>query len=313
LRTPVAARTAGIGPARKEAMPMKRFRTYTFAAGLLFAAVIVALSAGPLPAADDTSGFRQADRSFTDAMAKGDSKTVAALLDDRFQWVEASGKIHTKAQILEDLASFAADNEGALDVRTVDFLGQVERQLGMHHNQRFAHLWVKNASGWQAFVFLNMPIPGERPDYTTPPGPPNNADKVCDNPCKTLPYKPENPVEEGAMATWFRLKNDEWHPNPEDWAAHTDEAHETLTPRSDVPRLQHIEELAEQRKLYGENGGSGGSSVLSMKMFDFGNVVIMEASQGRNPSAKPTSWNLRVFVNRGDGWKIALSAQTNIN
>lgn len=293
---------------------MKRFRAYTFAAGLLAAAVFVALSGRPLAAADDASGFRQADHSLADALAKGDSKTVATLLDDRFQWVEASGKIHTKAQILEDLASFAADNEGTLDVRTVDFLGQVERQLGMHHNQRFAHLWVKNGSGWQAFVFLNMPIPAERPDYTTPPGPPNEADKVCDNPCKTLPYKPENAVEEGAMATWFRLKNDEWHPNPDDWAAHTDEAHETLTPRSDVPRLQHIEELAEQRKLYGENGGSGGSSVLSMKMFDFGNnVVIMEAFQGRNPSAKPTSFNLRVFVNRGEGWKIALSAQTNMN
>jgi hypothetical protein len=49
-----------------------------------------------------------------------------------------------------------------------------------------------------------------------------------------------------------------------------------------------------------------------MKMFEFGNVVIMQAFQGRNPSAKPTSWNLRVFLNRGDGWKIALSAQTNI-
>ena len=88
--------------------------------------------------------------------------------------------------------------------------------------------------------------------------------------------------------------------------------HETLTPRTDIPKLQHVEELAEQRKLYGENGGSGGSSVLSMRMFDFGNVVIMEAFQGRNPSAKPTSWNLRLFLNRGDGWKIALSAQTSI-
>jgi len=28
--------------------------------------------------------------------------------------------------------------------------------------------------------------------------------------------------------------------------------------------------------------------VLSMRMFDFGNVVIMEAFQGRNASAKPT-------------------------
>jgi hypothetical protein len=291
---------------------MRRYFLLALAVALLFGAALLGLGSRGLAAADDTSAFRQADKSLAEALAKGDAKAAGALLDDRFQWVEANGRIHTKAQVLEDLAQFAADNEGALDVRTVDFLGQVERQLGIHHNQRFAHLWVKNAAGWQAFVYLNIPIPAERPDYSAPPGPPTEADKVCDNPCKTLPYKPENAVEEGALATWFRLKNDEWHPNPEDWAAHADDNHETLTPRSDIPKLQHVEELAEQRKLYGENGGSGGSSVLSMRMFDFGNVVIMQAFQGRNPSAKPTSWNLRVFLNRGDGWKIALSAQTNI-
>jgi hypothetical protein len=303
---------SGINPRVKETNTMKRFFTRALAAGLLFGAGLLALSIRPLAAADDTSAFRQADKGLADALAKGDAKAVASLLDDRFEWVEASGKMHTKAQVLEDLAQFAADNEGALDMRTVDFLGQVERQLGIHHNQRFAHLWVKNASGWQAFVYLNMPIPAERPDYMAQPGAPNAADRDCENPCKTLPYKPESPAQEGAMATWFRLKNDEWHPNPDDWAAHTDENHETLTPRSDMPRLQHIEELTEQRKLYGENGGSGGSAVQTMRMFDFGNVVIMEAFQGRNPTAKPTSWNLRVFLNRGDGWKIALSAQTNI-
>jgi len=291
---------------------MKRYFTRALAASMLFGAMSLALSSPRLSAADDAPTFRQADKNLADALAKGDAKAVAALLDDRFQWVEANGRIHTKAQVLEDLAQFAADNEGALDVRTVDFLGQVERVLGIHHNQRFAHLWVKNPAGWQAFVYLNIPIPTERPDYMAPPSPPMEADKICDNPCKTLPYKPENPVEEGAMETWFRLKNDEWHPNPEDWAAHADDNHETLTPRTDIPKLQHVEELAEQRKLYGENGGSGGSAVLSMRMFDFGNVVIMQAFQGRNPSAKPTSWNLRVFLNRGDGWKIALSAQTNI-
>jgi hypothetical protein len=291
---------------------MKRFFTIALAASLLLCAGLLARSSGPLAAADDSPTFRQADHSLAEALANGDKKAVNTLLDERFQWVEANGRIHTKAQVLDDLGQFAADNEGALDVRTVEFLGQVERVLGIHHNQRFAHLWVKNPTGWQAFVYLNIPIPAERPDYTAPPSPPTEADKVCENPCKTLPYKPENPVEEGALATWFRLKNDEWHPNPEDWAAHADDNHETLTPRTDIPKLQHVEELAEQRKLYGENGGSGGSSVLSMRMFDFGNVVIMQAFQGRNPSAKPTSWNLRVFLNRGDGWKIALSAQTNI-
>lgn len=292
---------------------MRRVFASAFAASLVFGTAMLTFSGIPLFAANDAPSFRQADRSLAEALAKGDAKAVAPLLDDRFQWVEATGKIHTKAQVLEELPPFAADNEGALDVRTVDFLGQVERVLGIHHNQRFAHLWVKNPAGWQAFVFLNIPIPAERPDYTAPPSPPNDADKVCDNPCKTLPYKPASPAEHGAMATWFRLKNDEWHPNPEDWAAHADDAHETLTPRADIPKLQHVEELAAERKLYGENGGSGGSSVLSMKIFEFGNVVIMQAFQGRNPSAKPTSWNLRVFVNRGDGWKIALSAQTNIS
>jgi uncharacterized protein DUF4440 len=296
----------------EETNTMRRFFSHALATGILFGVVLILLSNRPLAAANDTPTFRQADHSFAEALANGDKKAVAALLDERFQWVEANGRIHTKAQVLDDLAQFAADNEGALDVRTVDLLGQVERVLGIHHNQRFAHIWVKNPAGWQAFVYLNIPIPAERPENMAPPNPPTEADKVCENPCKTLPYKPDSAVQEGAMTAWFRLKNDEWHPNPEDWAAHADEYHETLTPRSDIPKLQHVQELAEERKLYGDNGGSGGSSVLSMRMFDFGNVVIMEAFQGRNASAKPTSWNLRLFLNRGDGWKIVLSAQTNI-
>src|ERR1700747_3614616 len=121
---------------------MKRLFVQGLAFSLTMASGIFALPGRPLAAADDAPTFRQADRSLTDALTKGDAKGVAALLDDRFQWVEANGKIHTKAQVLEDLAQFAADNEGALDVRTVEFLGQVERVLGIHHNQRFAHLWV---------------------------------------------------------------------------------------------------------------------------------------------------------------------------
>src|SRR5271169_3705406 len=181
---------------------MKRFFTHALAANLLFGAVSLALLSLPLAAADDAATFRQADHSLSEALANGDRKAVAYLLDDRFQWVEASGRIHTKAQVLDDLAQFAADNEGALDVRTVEFLGQVERVLGIHHNQRFAHLWVKNPAGWQAFVYLNIPIPTERPDYMAPPNPPTEADKVCDNPCKTLPYKPETAAQDGAMKTW---------------------------------------------------------------------------------------------------------------
>src|ERR1700690_2681925 len=103
-----------INPRVKETNTMKRFFTRALAASLLFGAGLLALSIRPLAAADATSAFRQADKGLADALAKGDAKAVAALLDDRFEWVEANGKMHTKAEVLEGLAQFAADNEGAI-------------------------------------------------------------------------------------------------------------------------------------------------------------------------------------------------------
>jgi hypothetical protein len=114
------------------------------------------------------------------------------------------------------------------------------------------------------------------------------------------------------MAAWFRLKNAEWHPNPEDWAAHADELHETISPTGDQLMLQHVEQIRKQRKLYGEHGADPGENVMVMHMYDFGNVVIQENLQGAKGAAKPSTWVMRLFVNRGDGWKIAMSAQTRI-
>ena len=287
---------------------MRHFFARTLVTLILAGAALFELSNKPVAAADDA--FRQADHALADALAKSDSKAVAALLDDNFQWVEADGKMHTKAQVLEDLTPLAADNEGAIDVRTLDLLGQAERVLGIHHNQRFAHLWVKRPAGWQAILFLNIPIPAERQENTMTPKPPTNPDADCDNPFRTLPYKPENAAQQGAMEVWFHLKTDEWHPNPEDWDAHSDENHETITPNGDVLKLQHVAQLAKQRKLYGEKGANPGEPVMSMRMFDVGNVVIQECLQGRARATKPTNFVTRVFINRGDGWKIVLSAQT---
>ncbi len=289
---------------------MRRFFAHSLFTWILAGIALVVLLSKPVSAADDA--YRQANHDLADALAKGDNKAVAALLDDNFQWVEADGKIHTKVRVLEDLAPLAADNEGPIDVRTLDLLGQAERVLGIHHNQRFAHLWVKRPTGWQAILFLNIPIPAERQENTVTPKPPTNPDADCDNPCRTLPYKPENAAQQGAMDAWFHLKNDEWHPNPEDWDAHSDEIHETITPNGDTLKLQHVAQLAKQRKLYGEKGANPGEPVMSMRMFDVGSVVIQECMQGRAGATKPTNFVSRVFINRGDGWKIILSAQTNI-
>src|SRR5712675_411916 len=113
---------------------MRRFFTSALGAWTLLAAVLTGMTSWPVAAADEA--FRQADHSLAEALAKGDRKTASALLDENFQWVEWDGKSHTRAQVLENLAPLAADNEGAMDVRTLDLLGQAERVLGIHHNER---------------------------------------------------------------------------------------------------------------------------------------------------------------------------------
>ena len=82
---------------------MSRLINRAIGAGLLAAAFTFALPVGSR-AADDVQTFRQADHGLADALASGDKKAIAALLDDRFQWVEANGKIHTKEQVLDDPA-----------------------------------------------------------------------------------------------------------------------------------------------------------------------------------------------------------------
>lgn len=52
-------------------------------------------------------------------------------------------------------------------------------------------------------------------------------------------------------------------------------------------------------------------TVASMRMFDFGNTVIMTALHAANAGGRH-SYAVRMFVNEGGDWKIALSAQTDI-
>jgi hypothetical protein len=289
---------------------MRRLFIHALGAWTLLGSGLVGLASRPIAAADEA--FRVADHSLSEALAKGDRKAASVLLDDNFQWVESDGKMHTRAQVLENLAPLAADNEGAMDVRTLDLLDKAERVLGIHHNERFAHLWVKRPAGWQAILFLNIPIPAERDEPNAAPKPPTDPNADCDNPCRTLPFKPENAAQQGAMEAWFHLKTAEWHPDPVDWAAHADDNHETISPRDVVRKLEHVAQIAEQRKLYGEKGANPGQPVISMRMYDVGNVVIQECLQGPKGATKPTTFVSRVFINRVDGWKIILSAQTNI-
>ena len=90
----------------------------------------------------------------------GFTSAAGALLDERFQWVDVAGTVRTKAEALANLAAFAASDKGntaPTELVTRDY-GEVEVLRGIHDNQKFGHVWVKNPAGWRAFVSLFLKV-----------------------------------------------------------------------------------------------------------------------------------------------------------
>jgi hypothetical protein len=249
------------------------------------------------------------DRELTAALEKADPKAVGALLHDQFQWVDVKGAVHTKAQTLATLAAFAASDKGNAspsELVTRDY-DQVQMLRGIHNNQKFVHVWVRTPAGWRAFVYFDTAVLPERPEGG-PQRPGNEA--PCENPCKTVPARPANAEQKATLDTWMRIKTAEWHADADTWEALTDVDHITISETGANPRIPHIEQLREQKAAFGR--ANPGTPVISMQLADFGKFVVMTDLEGRD-SAKPSRYCMRLFINRGDGYKICLSVHTVIS
>jgi hypothetical protein len=279
--------------------------------GVVFAALLAALAvfAGlPVAAADDEQAALQSDRAFQGALKNADKAAVGKLLDTNFEWTDADGKTGNKSEAIENLSALATDNQGDTDVQTHLF-GEIERIVGSHHNALFVRLWVKRAAGWRALIDINTPIPakGYSPGH---PSPPLEAGKDCQNPCKMLPYKPANQAQQAAVDTWLKLKMDEWHAVPDDWTKYTSDNLVIISMSQHMAKAERLALLKKQKEAYGD--GSPSPAVESMKMYDFGNTVIMTALHAAGNSGK-RAYAVRMFADEnGAGWNIVLSAQTDI-
>ncbi len=258
-------------------------------------------------AEDQVSAFK-ADQDLAKALEKSDRAAVGALLDEKFEWTDSSGKTWSRAQLLQNLSAFIIQGEGDW----AHSYGHVAVVLNIHHNPRFAHVWVKRPAGWRAFVFLDTPIPGPATSAPTHYGP----DAVCGNPCKTLPYTPTTEIDRQILSIWQSGKIAEWHPDPDNWATQVGDEFLII---NDLPRLQNgiaskAERVAQLVKAK-EQGvmGAPGDPIESMRMSDFGgdSCVIVSHHVPRN-GGKPY-YNVRVWVFRDGRWQIVVSQQTTIS
>ena len=278
--------------------------TRAFIAGLVCALAFGALLIGRVAAADDNGEAAvQADHSLLEALGKSDKMAAGKLLDANFVWTDVKGKALKKAGVLGDLAAYAADNQGDMDVQT-HFYGKVETVIGAHHEARFLRIWVERPEGWREFLELDTPIPSKAATFG---GQRSAGSGDCENPCRTVPYTPTTAMDKAILSDWQKTKMEEWHPDAKDWPTHIADEFLIINNNSMRNKAERVV-IADKEQESGV--GAPGDPITAMDIHDFGdNAAVMISHHAPYRGGKPY-YNVRVWTLRDGRWQLAISQQT---
>ena len=241
-----------------------------------------------------------ADASLTQAIAASNSAAALALVDEDVTWTDTSGRTIGKSDLAQTFPAPAIADESVADVRRFDYnrVGVVQIHKDRLHSLR---VWVQRPEGWRLFIYHEVQSLPSPP--TSTPG----TGKECINPCRTVPYEPRNENERAVIAAFMALETASHAADVANWGTHV--ADEFILASSNGDRtFTKAERIEGLRKS--TFGGVAPTELISARLFDFGDVVVMR-SQQRPAKGAPLQIS-RVWVNRGGTWASTLSYQTSI-
>ena len=281
---------------------MRHFATKALAMGILFCGTLV-LTLGHRGAAYGSEpSATQSDREFALAAVRGDTTAIAKYLDADFTWTDADGKTQSRADVLGAIPKPALGNEaGAHQQRQTR--SQVEAIMTDRDKIHVLRLWVKRGTAWRILVYHEVAL--GRQDG----GPTGSGANDCQNPCKTLPYKPKNEAEQAIVASWQALETGVTNHDAAAWSPHIAEEFVMLGSANDHP-LSKADRIATLNMQKQTGRGSAPSPLVSAQMFDFGDTVVMTCLH-QPYTGKPIHVS-RVWIKRDGKWIMSISYQTTI-
>jgi ketosteroid isomerase-like protein len=265
-------------------------------------ALALILPATILAAPPDAPAALSSDRALLQALAQSDKPALEKLLDADFTWTDSSGKTLTRAEVLQTIPRPPLGQETGLQptVRTYGDVSAITADRGKVHALR---IWVKRADGWRALVYHEVTQLAE-PSYS-----PGTGVVDCENPCKSVPYAPQNEAERAIIASWQALETGVTHHDSAAWAPHIAEEFVQVSSASDHPinKAGRIATLDKQKQL---GVGSAPSPLVSARMFDFSGAVIMTCLHQTHTGKQVHV--TRLWVLQHGQWVISISYQTGI-
>ncbi len=275
-------------------------------AALVLASICCSLSFASAPnrssAAEADQAVLQADRTFVAAAAKADSTKLATLLDKDFTWCDSNGQVLGVAEVSHAVPKDSLGDESGAEVteRTYGLVGAVSVSFGKIHVLRF---WVLRPYGWRLLVYHEVK------QLDQPSNSPGSGLKDCENPCKSVPFQPANESERAIIASWQVLETAVTAHDSAGWAPHIADEFVIIGSNGDHPNSKRDRmAILDKQKLSGV--GSAPTPLVSAKMFDFGDAVIMTCLH-QPFSGKPIHVS-RLWIKRDGQWVMAISYQTAI-
>jgi len=281
---------------------MKRYLFVTGALvfGALFSGILVFLSIGSVAVSADDQTVIQADREFVQAAAKGDTTTVGRVVDTDFTWTDADGKTRSRAEVLGSLPTPALGNEAGAELKQ-QLHSQVGAVMSGRDKTHVLRIWVKRPAGWRLLVYHEVTL-GRQAS-----GPGGSGVKDCENPCKTLPYKPRNEAEQAIVSSWQALETGVTNHDAAAWSPHIADEFVMLSSSNDHP-LGKADRIATLNLQKQTGFASAPSPLVSAQMFDFGDAVVMTC-QHQPYTGKPVHVS-RLWIKRNGQWVMSISYQT---
>ncbi len=262
----------------------------------------VVLTSRLAAAADTDQAVLQSDHKFVQAASLENASLLARMLDDDFTWTDADGKTLTASEVLHAVPKPALGDESGVELseRTYGQVGAVQASRGKVHVLR---MWIQRPGGWRLLVYHEVKQLDE------PSNVKGTGVNDCENPCKGVPFKPANADEAAIIASWQALETGVTAHDSAAWAPHIADEFVQISSNSDHPisKSGRMETLDKQ-KVSGV--GSAPSPLVSAKMFDFGDAVIMTCLHQPH-SGKPVHVS-RLWIKRDGKWVMAISYQTAI-
>jgi hypothetical protein len=280
-----------------------RAQTIRFlAVALLTAGLLIPVTQRNAVAAEGDPAVTDADRAFVAAVAKGDAAGIGKLVDAEFTWTDTDGKTLTAAEVSHAVPKDALGDESGADVseRTYGQVGAVNVGRGKIHILR---MWVQRPGGWRLLVYHEVKQL-EQPSTSA-----GSGVKDCENPCKMVPFQPANEAEAAIIASWQALETGVTAHDADAWAPHIADEFVQISSNSDhvISKAGRIETLNKQKA---SGVGSAPTPLVSAKMFDFGDAVIMTCLH-QPYSGKPIHVS-RLWIKRDGKWIMSISYQTTI-